>query len=346
MKARHSIVSMLTVVLTFGCEGSGDSRTVSEAHPPGAAVRDASEAGGMSGSGGVRAGGSSAGAGKDRGKAESAGGPGGGNAGGGSTGGNAGGAGGGNAGGGSTGGNAGGASGGNAGRGSAGGTRGGTCPDATPLPYGYSTCRNRGDCTSGQLCSALPAFTGCVHCGTGCSKDADCAAGQVCGPSCFCPQLTVPGARLCVQRCTNTSCAKDEVCGTSGLCEPAPCMGGFECGVGFACKGSSAGQVAVDAHGCVPASCETDGYVCPAGYRCAPSTMGKDIHGCAAGPCDSTGAAACPPNMECNPASNNLKDARGCVVRSCSNDSDCDCGACVLGSCAPRLSVCSNPPPA
>lgn len=343
MKARHSTISVLTVALALGCQGSTDSRTSSEKHAPGAADRDAGSAAarGNSASGGSPAAGGSAGASGDRGRA---GGTGGSNAGG-AGGGNPGGMGGNNAGG-MGGSNAGGdGHGGKGGAGGASATALGICPDTPPPPSGYSTCRNQSDCTGSKLCSLAPTFIGCLFCGTGgCTKDTDCAADQVCGPSCFCPVLTASGGRRCVQRCTSTSCAKDEVCGSSGLCEPAPCMGGFACSAGLACKGNS-GPLAGDAHGCVPASCSTDGYSCPAGYRCTASTMNADVHGCAAGPCDSTGAAACPFNMECNPATNNYKDFRGCTIRSCTKDSDCDCGACVVGICAPRVGVCTDPPP-
>jgi hypothetical protein len=50
----------------------------------------------------------------------------------------------------------------------------------------------------------------------------------------------------------------------------------------------------------------------------------------------------CPVNTKCDSNSTALHH---CAQRSCSTDTDCDCGACVQNLCEDRLFVCSPPPP-
>jgi hypothetical protein len=98
-------------------------------------------------------------------------------------------------------------------------------------------------------------------------------------------------------------------------------------------------RTGADPHGCATALCTTDGYRCPAGFSCS-SGAGGDAHGCL--PISCANGFKCSPNYDCDKASQALHN---CVQRTCAADRDCDCGACVQGSCADRLFVCSPPPP-
>jgi hypothetical protein len=93
-----------------------------------------------------------------------------------------------------------------------------------------------------------------------------------------------------------------------------------------------------DTHGCAPASCSTDGYACPTGFRCAASAS-ADAHGCSDISC--TDGFTCPPNYDCHPSST---AAHHCDLRACNSDADCDCGACIQNTCRERLYVCSSAP--
>jgi hypothetical protein len=229
---------------------------------------------------------------------------------------------------------------------SAGGSTGGTpaedagipsvCPGSAPPLSGYATCRTVADCPSrtADACQLDPVG----GCGPGppppqCQADSNCSGGQVClqiSPS-GCSGL----ASHCIPPCTSTSCAADEVCAASGHCGPKPCNAGYACSSQTVCGPSKPNA---DAHGCAPASCASDGYTCPAGYRCAAGAK-LDPHGCSDVSC--TEGFVCPPNSDCNSASTALHH---CEPRACVRDADCDCGACIGGLCRERLYVCSMYP--
>jgi hypothetical protein len=104
----------------------------------------------------------------------------------------------------------------------------------------------------------------------------------------------------------------------------------------------SPARLDIDEHGCAPAKCanSADGYACPAGFVCGAGS-GADVHGCVPLGCE-TGQFSCPKNTDCDPASTALHH---CALRACTDDGDCDCGACVQGTCRERTFVCSPPPP-
>jgi hypothetical protein len=159
-------------------------------------------------------------------------------------------------------------------------------------------------------------------------------AGNVCGPivpgSCNCS----PTGKECEPACTSTSCAAGEQCLASGHCQTISCTMGYPCAAGFNCLVGGAGA---DAHGCAPAPCAQGGYVCPAGTTCL-AALGADPHGCSPIHCSAT--QPCPVNMTCDPAA----PGQGCKIRRCTGDGDCDCGACVGGTCAPYLGICASAP--
>jgi hypothetical protein len=57
-------------------------------------------------------------------------------------------------------------------------------------------------------------------------------------------------------------------------------------------------------------------------------------HGCLRKPCAEIGCAA---NYTCHPE---LAPPNDCVKKTCANDADCDCGACVFEHCESRPYVC------
>jgi hypothetical protein len=224
------------------------------------------------------------------------------------------------------------------------------------------------DCASaaaGAICN-LTVLTGCGTCMRGtmqCTTDADChSAALVCEPytiapgPCTCAPLD--GTR-CQPACTSTSCAADEQCLPSGHCQPLSCAKGYMCAAGFVCL---VGGTGADAHGCAPASCAQAQYTCPAGLVCNAGAAGADAHGCAPQACSqgytcpsgTTCAASayadphgcspfhcsathpCPVNTTCDPAAGD----QGCNIRMCTDDAECDCGACVNAVCSPHLGIC------
>jgi hypothetical protein len=166
-----------------------------------------------------------------------------------------------------------------------------------------------------------------------CQTDANCPAGQICGhlpPSpCGCGPV---GPGKCQPPCTAATCAADERCEPSGHCGPRPCADGFACGPFEICAPtrSDANQ-----HGCAWASCKTDGLSCPEGSVCAGEPY---MNGCKPLRCDA--GARCPANWVCDLS--RPGDPRGCAIKKCKADRDCDCGFCIMEMCRPQLWVCNN----
>jgi len=120
-------------------------------------------------------------------------------------------------------------------------------------------------------------------------------------------------------------------CNATSRCELIPCTEGHDCGPMALC---APGRPGAYPNGCVVKSCKLDGFVCAAGMECLAS--GGDLHGCGPLRCDH-GGARCPVNSVCDPAAG----GQGCRPKSCTRDGDCDCGACIEGSCYARLFICS-----
>jgi hypothetical protein len=243
----------------------------------------------------------------------------------------------------------------------------GVCPGASPPATGYPLCRSAADCTGGASCAQQP-FGGCGACVTPqhvCKADSDClpAGAAVCEPyvetsGCICGGS--PNGTRCMAKCPGRTCETDTQCSATGHCQPTPCGQGYNCPSGRACKPSdpsadahgcglklctegfacAADQVCdqanaqADAHGCGPAPCSS-GYACPTGWHCVAGP-GSDVHGCTPIPC--SGGPSCGVNESCDPT----QPGRGCVLRTCTRDSDCDCGACVQGNCQPSLWICTS----
>jgi len=73
---------------------------------------------------------------------------------------------------------------------------------------------------------------------------------------------------------------------------------------------------------------------CPSTAVCQAGAAGADSHGCVVTSCS---GISCPANQHC------VGSSLGpyCVAKTCSSDSDCDCGVCLGGgTCAVRLSIC------
>jgi hypothetical protein len=146
-----------------------------------------------------------------------------------------------------------------------------------------------------------------------------------------CPGL--PGT-MCIDRCTATSCGANNQCdAATGKCGPRSCKDGATCPTGSVCAPDRAGA---DAHGCAVAKCATDGITCPADYECKTGTWVQP-NGCSPISCVG-GAYKCPANSDCKAGSTSPHE---CQTRACTSDAQCDCGACISGTCQPRLYVCS-----
>jgi len=153
-----------------------------------------------------------------------------------------------------------------------------------------------------------------------------------------CPGYTPPGPMA-------MTCTDHAACATFGSCY-AP---------GTSC--CPVGMVA-------PRDCESDagcsdGDVCEEylasgpctgglGSRCVPDCRIEDM--CVDATCDALGHCIplecprefeCAVNQDCSPG-NAAADANGCVVRSCTTGSECDCGACVNGSCQDGPGTCQG----
>jgi hypothetical protein len=211
------------------------------------------------------------------------------------------------------------------------------CPGTVVLDAGQQPCLIGQTCGNGRCVDPRgPISWGCPgESLPGCSGDADCDAG-VCIPS----SAICSPSMICAPPCTSSSCAADEQCGSDGRCAPRSCENGYSCEAGWLCapaRPEVPGQAyeRSNAHGCSPASCVDDGFACPSGTQCNPSS-GGDLHGCNPLRCDQGGT--CAEDTRCDPA--NSRSADGCVPLPCAQDSDCDCGACLMGICAYQPGIC------
>jgi hypothetical protein len=107
------------------------------------------------------------------------------------------------------------------------------------------------------------------------------------------------------------ACETDGACGTGNVCVEfmARCADGLSTVCSPACTTSS----------------------CAADERCR-----SDGH-CEAVPC--TEGFLCAKNFVCTPGAG--ADAHGCIRRTCTMVSDCDCGACTGGECRAGPSICT-----
>jgi hypothetical protein len=186
----------------------------------------------------------------------------------------------------------------------------GECPGVDPWPEGTDTCHDNSECPSG--CSPIPNGGGCGACNAPqheCEMDVDCGMNAVCNDYPFDEPCNCTGEtieRRCQPVCPATACGPDETCDeASGHCNPTPCEDGFTCPTGTTCQ-----MVPwADAHHCRPFDC----------------TEGAD----------------CTPNQSCDAT----PQGNRCITRSCSEDADCACGACVNQHCEGRIGACYTPVP-
>ncbi|HKO92576.1 MAG TPA: hypothetical protein VJU61_15580, partial [Polyangiaceae bacterium] len=136
----------------------------------------------------------------------------------------------------------------------------------------------------------------------------------------------------CVRPCQVTLCGPDQSCADDGLCKPTSCQAGYKCRMNQVC---APGRAVVDEHGCAPAHCILDAAKCPDGSVCS----GALIDGCT--PIHCSEGYVCPMNRVCDRASS---EPHGCARKRCSQDGECDCGACIEGLCRDQLFVCTPLP--
>jgi hypothetical protein len=195
---------------------------------------------------------------------------------------------------------------------------------------GSVICRSQADCDTATVC----VFNEPLPCGIRngpaegrCESDEQCAVGEICEATgeYNCP----PGVRYCRPGCTDSSCSEGWACGDDGRCQAVSCEAGYECPEGQVCEPE---DTTADTHGCRFLSCP-EGYVCDNFQTCDPDES-IFLSGCRTLRCDEAGAAECPVNFDCGPAT--ATGSTGCVRRSCSSDEECDCGFCSSGQCMPR----------
>jgi hypothetical protein len=190
-----------------------------------------------------------------------------------------------------------------------GGVTGSLCPGFAQWPSGTALCRVIGECPSGYTDCYFPSQIpdNCTDDYTrppsDCQVDGDCGSGKVCEKTIGCGGT----GQTCTPACTPGSCAADETCTNSGHCEAISCTAGYTCPSYASCDPTSHFGLVADRHGCLAVSCE--GMPCPANKVCRDSGTGTYVV---------------------------------CFDKSCSTDSDCDCGFCVGRSCQGRLAVCTN----
>jgi hypothetical protein len=160
-----------------------------------------------------------------------------------------------------------------------------------------------------------------------CRVDGDCPNGEQC---------VDPAETICSGPLPPPECQADKDCGTGLVCMKSsdPCAG-FQCVTPCTSATCETGETCGSDGHCDPESCAM-GYTCPTGYSCS-SGAGTDSHGCKLPRCEQSGG--CQPNYRCDPTSTS---GDGCVVKTCSTNSDCDCGACIGGQCAPNPYICTT----
>jgi hypothetical protein len=243
--------------------------------------------------------------------------------------------------------------------------RGETCATSCtdpPLPH---ECEVDTDCGAGKMC-ARQTFNccpteSCVDV-PACTATS-CSAGSRCGSQKRCEEIPCTDGYTCP---ANYLCAPTRGRADPHGCAPTLCTEGYACPTNFTCSPTVSGA---NEHGCAQLSC-TQGYVCTGGYVCDPAraTGGLTSSGCAPPLCkqdsdcgsqrscrvndpsaDDRGCIItpctelpCGDNYLCQPDGK----TRGCVVKKCSRDSDCDCGVCIHettpGQCARQPYVCVN----
>ncbi len=200
---------------------------------------------------------------------------------------------------------------------------------------GPPSCRTQADCKNGGQCMEN-APTGAGLCGAcfptvrECSSDEACGADRVCvtEPTEPC-QCMGPDTR-CLPKCTADSCLATQVCGADGHCAPRSCEQGYSCPSGTVCAPERA-----SGHGCAPARCDLNEMTCADGEVCDPTSALPESH-CRAKRCSE--GAVCPKNLRCGGANDY------CERLPCTADADCDCGACIQGTCRDRLFLCVQLP--
>lgn len=112
------------------------------------------------------------------------------------------------------------------------------------------------------------------------------------------------------------------------------CVDATGCQAGYDCDGGG--------H-CVPETCDS-GFACPTGRTCDPSAADADDHGCRVLRCHEAGFGECGENLDCDL---DASSGTGCIRRSCTGASDCDCGACAPDgtgrTCAFAAGYCGDP---
>ncbi len=187
------------------------------------------------------------------------------------------------------------------------------CPGVEPWPAGSKTCITDDDCGRDGACypQGVPNYSG--MCGVAPRMVRECEGDKDCGKGKYCDP-TVNEHHGCAEviesKCMK-SCTKDS-CKPGEVCRPSGRCEALQC---------------------------TEGYACTKGWTCDKAGYSHDAHGCRTPGCAVTG---CGPDMQCA--------GDYCVPRTCTKQSDCDCGACMEGQCAGRPGVCGphdrpQPPP-
>jgi len=216
------------------------------------------------------------------------------------------------------------------------------CDGALPVAPAQPLCRTDADCAVGTARCQVPFPTPPNDCGAGCAcppaEPVSCSTHEECGSGrCFADGPFGVGCAtgFCMPSCLDEGCGEGYACNADRVCEAIPCDVSFSCARGLRCAPNAEHA---DLHGCEPLPCD-EGFTCQAGYACRPDDpRGVGNAGCVVLHCSEAGGPKCPVNSDCRAD----VGGTGCTVRACEHDEQCDCGACVNGSCAPRPGVCMS----